>query len=164
VNRKNQLAVVAGLLIGSLGYTLPAAGQTVYRAVDDLGNPAFTDRPEEYVAAEAFDIQAAAPKRKKIVQESVAAAGDNDDDNDIAAQIRADQAAEDEAADAAKQAQQADAQASNCTNATKRFEKYKSARRLYRQTDDGEREYLSDNEIDSARVEAKRSVDQWCGS
>ncbi len=166
MNRTNQVAIVAGLLISSLGYTLPAAGQQVYRAVDDLGNPAFTDRPEEYTAAEAFSIEAAAPKRKKIVQQTAAVAKTDGDDsnNDIAAQIRSDQAAEDAAAAAAKQEQQADAQASNCANATKRFDKYKSARRLYRQAGDGERQYLTDDELDSARVEAKRSVDKWCGS
>ena len=162
---KQNLVVASVLAIaGSFVLSAPAAAdsQTVYRAVDELGNPAFTDRPEEYDAAEAVLIAvAASPTRKRVAPPTGAAASSEDGENkSVAEQIREQHAAE----DAAEQARQDDVKAQNCDRATKRFDKYKSARRLFRQTDDGEREYLSDDETDAARNEAASSVDRWCGS
>jgi hypothetical protein len=150
---------MAGLLVSTAAFMLPAAAQTVYRAVDELGNPAFTDRPEEYPEAEAIAIQVVASNRRAIAQKQTDDTQQAEDDA-VAQQIRDDQAAEDAAA--GQQAEQ-DAQTTNCNSAKKRFDKYKSARRLYREKGDGEREYLSEEETDKARVEAKRAVDQWCG-
>jgi hypothetical protein len=37
-----------------------------------------------------------------------------------------------------------------------------TSRRLYREGEDGERDYLSDDELDNARAEAEKSVNEWC--
>ena len=52
--------------------------------------------------------------------------------------------------------------AENCRMARERVTRYSEAHRLYRPMADGEREYLSSEEIDSARVEAINSVGKWC--
>ena len=73
--------------------------------------------------------------------------------------IRQTQQTEDEAFQAAVKDQQDAA----CRAANARLSKYKSARKLYRERSDGEREYLNDAELDAERAEAARAVDELCG-
>ena len=51
----------------------------------------------------------------------------------------------------------------NCEIARERQQRYTVSRRLYRTNADGEREYLSDPEIDEARAKAAVDVEDWCG-
>jgi hypothetical protein len=167
VNKVNFTAMLASLAVGCLLVLKPVASQTVYRAVDELGNPAFTDRAEEYEGAEEISITVAAARERRLSRERTmqinaeATASDDADDKymTFAKGVRESQAAE----DAVAEAQQQDVRQANCDKATKRLDKYKSARRLYRENDNGEREYLSDEQTDTARADAARKVDQWCG-
>lgn len=68
------------------------------------------------------------------------------------------QAAEDNAL-AEKQQQ---IRAENCDKAKTRLLSYNTARRLYRPLENGEREYLTDDDLDSERMEAQELVDEWC--
>jgi hypothetical protein len=43
-----------------------------------------------------------------------------------------------------------------------RLSRYSEAHRLYRPGPDGEREYLTSEEIDAERAEAISSVGKWC--
>ena len=52
--------------------------------------------------------------------------------------------------------------AANCAAARERNDRYQMSRRLYRSLPDGEREYLSDEELDEARAGAAADVQQWC--
>lgn len=52
--------------------------------------------------------------------------------------------------------------AANCAAARERNDRYQMSRRLYRSLPDGEREYLSDEELDAARAGAAADVEQWC--
>jgi hypothetical protein len=158
-NRTHLIAALVGLLLGSLTVPGPVMGQTVYRAVDEQGNPAFTDRPEEYESAEAIDIQVAGTNRNLIVEQRQAKERKAEDD-EVASEIRETHAAE----DAAEAQDEQDAVTSNCDNATKRFDKYKNARRLYKEDATGAKVFLSDEATDKARTDAKHSVDEWCDS
>ena len=167
MNKVNLTAMLASLTVGCLSMANPVAAQTVYRAVDELGNPAFTDRAEEYENAEEISITVAAARERRLARErslqtrSAETANDDSDDKymTFAKGVRESQDAEDMAAEAEQQ----DVKQANCDKATKRLEKYKSARRLFRENDSGEREYLSDEQTDTARADAARKVDQWCG-
>jgi hypothetical protein len=53
--------------------------------------------------------------------------------------------------------------ARNCALAQERAERYRISRRLYRSLPNGEREYLSDAELDEARAKAEADVGNWCG-
>ena len=52
--------------------------------------------------------------------------------------------------------------AERCTQARERAERYEISHRLYRVTENGDREYLNDAEIDAARATAKAAVASWC--
>ena len=51
-----------------------------------------------------------------------------------------------------------------CTDAQAEYKKLIEGRRLYKTGANGERQYLTSEEIDSERVNAKREVDQVCNS
>jgi hypothetical protein len=76
--------------------------------------------------------------------------------------VREDQQADTAAAEAAERAELKRQRDNNCKQAKDRLEKYNSVHRLYKPGADGERQYLTDDETDKARVDARRSVDEWC--
>lgn len=70
-------------------------------------------------------------------------------------------------ADATRQAVQKDVaavRADQCKQAQDKYQKAVAARRVYRLNKAGDREYLSDAEMDQARVNARLEVDRTCGS
>ena len=70
-------------------------------------------------------------------------------------------------ADATRQAVDKDVaatRATQCKQAQDKYQKAIAARRVYRQNAAGEREYLSDAEMEQARVNARLEVDRACGS
>ncbi len=50
----------------------------------------------------------------------------------------------------------------NCKKAQERYKTYIESQRLFRQTPNGGREYLSEAELAQARVRAKQAVDEFC--
>jgi hypothetical protein len=51
-----------------------------------------------------------------------------------------------------------------CADAQDRYKKLIEGRRLYKAGADGARQYLTSDEIDSQRVNAKRDIDAICNS
>ena len=54
--------------------------------------------------------------------------------------------------------------AEQCKQAQDKYQKAVAARRVYRLNKAGEREYLSDTEMEEARVNPRLEVDRTCGS
>ena len=68
--------------------------------------------------------------------------------------------------DAARQAVQKDVaanRAEQCKKATERYQRSITARHAYRLNDAGQREYLTDAQIDQERLDARHEMDQFCG-
>jgi hypothetical protein len=51
-----------------------------------------------------------------------------------------------------------------CTDAQDRYKKLIEGRRLYKAGADGERQFMTSEEIDTERLNAKRDVDTICNS
>ena len=51
-----------------------------------------------------------------------------------------------------------------CADAQERYKKLIEGRKLFKLGADGQRQYLTSDEIDSERVNAKRDVDSICNS
>ena len=49
-----------------------------------------------------------------------------------------------------------------CKAAQDRYQRYIESRRLFRETADGKREYLTDQQLTEARARAKQAVDDYC--
>ena len=64
---------------------------------------------------------------------------------------------------AAAEADAAKAKVVQCKEAQDRYQRYIESRRLFRETADGKRQYLTDKELTEARARAKQAVDEYCG-
>lgn len=127
-----------------------AAGNEVYRSYDADGNVIYSDRPQGE-NSEAIRVLAAGPA---LARTTVAAAPQNP---------QAD--AEPLGVELARDPDDAEMRAirtRNCEIARERHLNYTQSRRLFRSLPSGEREYLSDAEIDEARTRAAADVDNWC--
>lgn len=128
-------------------------GETVYRWVDADGNVQYSDRPMTS-AAQPVTVRVTPPSNSPRPQRATPAprpaTPEDGDDSD------ATEESEESAAQAAAQREQ------NCEIARERLQRYVQSRRLYKALENGEREYLSDAEIDAARARAQADVESWC--
>ena len=65
-------------------------------------------------------------------------------------------------AKAAAETDAAKAKVVQCKEAQDRYQRYLDSRRLFRETPDGKRVYLTDQELTEARARAKQAVDDYC--
>ncbi len=148
VSRQEADAVRA---IGIVTLALLAAGTLhgaeVYRYIDENGNVAYSDRPAGQ-NAETIIVTTRAPIVPPRPAAQPAAAAPEETVERQRREPTPEERAEDRAA--------------NCTIARERNERYAISRRLFRELPDGEREYLSDAEIDEARARAAADVQEWC--
>jgi hypothetical protein len=128
----------------------------VYKFKDDKGNVLYTDKPATLPAerlniqsqkTDTVAVQARAEEEQKRLQDADKAnqqAAGQGKDQQQATQLSATQKAE------------------QCTQARKRYDTYMNSQRLYQQTPDGQRKYLSDDELTAARASAKATMDVMC--
>ena len=148
---KLMLTIVAGLLLAGA-----ARGSDVYVVTDAKGNRTYTDRPLTLPASKAgiqsaqtdpADVQARYSARMK----SYAA----DDDDASKQQARA-------AESASARPLSVEERAKRCADARTRYDGVMQNFRLYELGPDGERRYLDSAEIDAARIDAKKVMDELC--
>jgi hypothetical protein len=133
-----------------------AAAADVYKFKDDQGNVLYTDKPAT-LPAERLNIQSQKTDTVAVQsrqQDELKRLQDADNANQQAASGTRDQ----------QQATQASAtqKADQCVKARQRYDSYMSSQRLFEQGADGQRRYLSDDELTAARASAKASMDVMC--
>ena len=148
------------LVILSLAATLnPAVAQNsqVYKWVDNDSVTHYDVRPPDWSIAEDTGVRIRHTDRQ-AVESRLKHKAEQAETIDTRKRHRADEAGAEEQ-DRQKIASQ---RATNCDQARGRVAAYNTAHRLYRPMPNGEREYLSDDELDAERIRAKQSVDEWC--
>jgi len=146
-------ATICLLLISGM-----AAAQDVYTWVDENGITSFGETPPDnsrsavrtdvrFSRTDPAAVQARVEEKKAVTD---------------AVSTRKDQQQED--ADESKQvaAENERVRKQNCQLAMDRAQKYDQAHRLYRATEGGGRDYLTDQELDSERAAANLAVNEWC--
>ncbi len=139
----------------SLVFSAAAVAGEIYKWTDENGNVHYEDRPT------GEDV------------ERVAVVSSNTDNSAVRASIdarRARQAAredanakrDEEAARAEEVAKIAAEREQKCQESRQRMESYLQARRLYRESDNGEREYLDDTQVMEARSKAQEDIQAYC--
>jgi len=150
---KPILTLLAALLV--VGTTVQAG--EVYKEKDSKGNLVFTDRPEQ-LPAERLNV-------KTQQTDTVEAQRRHDEEMQ---RLNESSSASSSASESTAQGERAASQSAEdkvkrCKESRDRYEQYMSARRLYEPgTTEGERRYLSDAEIDAARANAKKMMDEFC--
>lgn len=135
----------------------PTAAQGVYKWVDEKGVTSFGETPPDGVEAVRTDVRFSRTDRA-----AVQARLDEDKVVKDAAETRQRQEREQAEEQAGTDARNEEIRKQNCQLALDTQRKYDQARRLYRPTEDGGRDYLSDAELDAERAEANRQVNEWC--
>lgn len=147
--------LLTGVLM--LGIMSSASGEVIYKWVDNAGVTHFSEAPPPGVNAEPTSIRTRYTNRQALQARLDTTAAQN---AAVATrkQHEKEQAAENQVdATNAKQVR-----SEKCERAKTRLLTYNTARRLYRPLDNGEREYLSDEELDSERAEAEKLVNDFC--
>ena len=139
--------------------TLVASAQAgeVFLVRDAQGRPIYTDRPESLPASKVnVDTQQTDPVEVQArYQQQMQALNEADKASTEAAKKAAEnkQASADTAADKAKR----------CREARAHYETVMTSQRLYVPGEaEGERQYLTSQEIDAAREKSKQLMDQFC--
>jgi len=126
------------------------ASAVVYKWVDAQGKIQYGDRPPDGVHAEVVEglghdsHPSAAPPPSAAAREPTAT-----QPTDVKKAVQNDVSATRE---------------KQCTDAQERYKKLIEGRHLYKTGDNGERVYLSSQEIDDERVNAKKDIDDVCNS
>ncbi len=156
----SALSLISVAVLSALVMYQPAEAQegAVYKWVDEDGTTHYTDRPPVSGDAELLSIQSRRTNNG-AVQARLAKRSEATE----VANLRDAQQAEDASAEKDNQAQIAEQRRANCQQARGTLTKYDDAHILYKPLADGEREYLTDDEIDAARLAARESVKEWCG-
>ncbi len=141
-----------------------AGAETVYKWVDSSGQVHYTDLPPRQDGARILGV---------YQQEAGTVEGDETGDyteegdtgeppaQDPEAPRTAEPPVSEEAIAAVK-ADAAKAKVEQCKAAQDRYQRYIDSRRLFRETPDGKRVYLTDQELTEARARAKQAVDDYC--
>lgn len=133
-----------------------AAAAEIYRWTDDDGNVHYTDKPLgdspvrlaiESRPTDNARVQAQVQQRQER-RAAAAEAAASADDGPTPEELRAQARERDE----------------RCNTYKARLTSFVQSRRLYREDENGERIYLSDDEIDAARAKVQRQVEENCDS
>ena len=151
-----MLRTLLMLTAAAAAFAAGPAAADVYKFKDDHGNVLYTDKPAT-LPAERLNIQSQKTDTVAVqtrAQEEAKRLQDADKANQQAAGQGKDQ----------QQATQLSAtqKSEQCTKARQRYDTYMNSQRLYQQSGDGERKYLSEEELNAARASAKASMDVMC--
>ena len=143
------------------GFTVIASADTVYKWVDSSGLIYYTDLPPTQADAKILGIF----HRESGVPDDEQAGDEGGGGNAPATQPSGNKSAEpsiDREAMAAVEADVANEKVKQCKEAKERYQNYIESQRLFRETPDGKREYLTDAQLTETRVKAKQSVAEYC--
>jgi hypothetical protein len=157
--------VVCALLLA--GVAAVAGAETVYKWVDSSGQIHYTDLPPRQSGARILGVY---QQEAGTIDEGESDGSDDysdPDDGGGAPDTGSETPSTPEppvsqAAIAAAEADAAKAKVEQCKAAQDRYQRYIDSRRLFRETPDGKRVYLTDQELTEARARAKQAVDDYC--
>lgn len=134
------------------------ASAVVYKWVDARGNVQYGDEPPDGVHAEIVRLLGThEPTASQEAEAPAAQAGPS-----LADQVLAEEKAQQEKSGVEQDV--AAARKKQCEAAKARYTQLIDGRHMYKLGPKGEREYLTSEEIDAERLNAKRDVDSLCGN
>lgn len=144
------------LVLSAAALTTSAFAGEIYKYVDDDGNVHYLDRPTGEFGEERLDItysrtqsevvSARVEKRRDYMEALEEARSDARSQREAEAEARA----------------EIEARAAKCREHRARLETYLQSRRLFRENEAGEREYLDDEQTMAARRKAEEAIEENC--
>ena len=133
-------------------FPLGAFAADVYRSIDENGLIVYSDRPSDTSELVAVDRTIATSQVTSAPRADASNGDDSASDLPPGAEIPREATPDEVASDRTR----------NCQIATERAGAYDVSKRLFRTSASGEREYLSDAELQEARDKAQSDVASWC--
>jgi len=153
------LAVIVGVFTCTLVLGELAQAGDVYKYVDEHGTTLYTDKP----IPGAVLVRTGSPRPAEVTARSYAA-NQSVTSSQLAASNQRIADAQNDSRVAANVAKDLEAsRAERCKKAREIYTTSINSQRLYRQTADGKREFLTDAELAQQRLDAAKSVDAICG-
>jgi len=143
---------VPALALVVMAFSATADDRDVYRWTDAEGNVHYSDRPLAD-RAKATGITSKTTDDSRIIAAKQAKIENQ--------QIQNEQAQTAQAA-ATKKAEEDERYAENCRRAKASLASLQTSRRMYESSDDGNRRYLDQTEINERRSQAQANVSEWC--
>ncbi|HJS21529.1 MAG TPA: DUF4124 domain-containing protein [Steroidobacteraceae bacterium] len=147
-----RVVALLGLMAASLG-----ASADVYKWVDPQGRVHYSDRPD----AEGAERVAVLSRRAN--PEAVAERTDSEAAQRAQVDAQASEQRREQTTNQAVQKDVAKTRETQCKDAKEQYRVAIESQKLYRVGKDGERQYLTSAEIDEARMNARRAMDEICG-
>ena len=148
-------ALAAGALLLAAG-PLAATEAEVFKWTDAAGIVHYSDVPVDSTA-QGTGIRSERTDRRQVREQQLRQWEQQRRDE----RQQEEQAAEEQVA-AARQAEDATIQATRCASARDKASKYETAHRLFEPLPNGDRRYLTDEELTAAREAAELEVTEWC--
>lgn len=143
-------------LCGAAGIAAGASAP-VYKWVDSNGVTHYGSQPPSGSSYQSTGIRA-----KRTNQQALQARVTEKADLRAAQKVREDHEKDEAAKQQQEQKDVAAERSANCEKAREQLTAYDTAPRLYRPLPNGEREYLSDEDLDAERARARNQVREWC--
>lgn len=148
------VAVFAGVLICGI-----AQAGDVYKYVDERGNTLYTDRP----MPGAVKVSSGNQRPVEVAQRSYAAEQATTQQQLASSNRRIAQTQSESRASEMVAKDLEATRAERCKKAREVYQKSINSRRMYREGQDGQRVYLSDEELAQQRLDAAKAVESICG-
>ena len=149
----------SALVLASALVVMPAVAQqaTVYKWTDEQGVPHYSDQPPVNAESEALPI-----RYRRTDKAAVQARIKTDETRQGAEDLREDQEDAEEETAATQREKDLAERAATCKPARERVTNYNQAQKLYKPGPNGDRIYLTDEELDAERADAQRVMEEWC--
>ncbi len=135
----------------------PSALGQIYKWTDEDGNVHFTDKPvEEDAERVAIQSRRTDPERVQAMVQSRAEAAAKAAEEEAAAQPQGPTEEELQA--------RAERRAQLCQKYREQLQRFVQSRRIYREDENGERVYLSEEEMQETREQTEKKVQEYCDS
>jgi hypothetical protein len=155
-----RVALAVLVAAASLWLAAPAAASAVYKWVDPQGHIHYSDRPPP-PEGKLLSIEDA-PHSQPMTAHAANSPGPASSAPPPPAAARPQTPAAQAQLKATVAEDVATTREQQCKDAKSRYDNYVRSRRLFKEGPDKERIYLSDAEIETARVNAKRELDEFC--
>ncbi len=161
MNRKKLTATAAAafVLVASSSF----AGE-IYRFTDEEGNVHYGDRPTYQATEERVAIASARTDtaQARAHMEQRYSLNQPADEEPAAQNSIPEEIVEEEEMTRAERAAEQRERAQKCQQYRGRLETFENSRRLYRENESGEREYLEEGEVQEARERVQDLINEYC--
>ena len=145
-----------GVLVATIATISLASASEIYKWTDEDGNVYYTDTPQGD-PSERLDIQSRATDNMAVAQQTQARLDRQTAQQEELANAPQGQTPEELRAESQNRAEQ-------CSMYQQRLTTYSQSRHLYKEGANGEREYLDDAAMESARQKVEEQIEEYCGS